>query len=65
MQGAVMATPYPGFRQQLRERLMCDAVDRKIEERRKASENMQQEVVPEAVHKDGEVGRSGMDTRGV
>lgn len=53
-----MATPYPGFRQHLRERLMRDAVDRKIEERRRASENMQQEAVPVEVHEEGEVGRS-------
>ena len=49
MQGAVMATPYPGFRQHLRERLMRDAVDRKIEERRKANE--QQKAVGDADRK--------------
>lgn len=49
-----MATPYPGFRQHLRERLMRECTDRKIEERRQASENMQQEAVPEEVHKEGE-----------
>ena len=49
-----MATPYPGFRQHLRERLMREYTDRKIEERRQASENMQQEAVPEEVHEEGE-----------
>lgn len=48
-----MATPYPGFRQHLRERLMRECTDRKIEERRQASENMQQEAVPEEVHEEG------------
>ena len=47
-----MATPYPGFRQHLRERLMRECTDRKIEERRQ-SENMQQEAVPEEVHEEG------------
>lgn len=51
-----MATPYPGFRQNLRERLMRECTDRKIEERRQASENMQQEAVPEEVHEEGEKG---------
>lgn len=46
-----MATPYPGFRQHLRERLMRECTDRKIEERRHANE--QQEAVPEAVHEEG------------
>ena len=42
-----MDTPYPGFRQHLRERLMRECTDRKIEERRQ-SENMQQEAVGNA-----------------
>lgn len=54
MQGAVMATPYPGFRQHLRERLMRECTDRKIEERRHANE--QQEAVPVEVHEEGEKG---------
>ncbi len=43
-------------RQHLRERLMRECTDRKIEERRQASENMQQEAVPEEVHEEGEKG---------
>ena len=49
-----MATPYPGFRQNLRDRLMRDAVDRKIEERRRANE--QQKAVRGADRKSSEQG---------
>ena len=38
-------------RQHLRERLMRECTDRKIEERRQANE--QQEAVPEEVHEEG------------